>query len=221
MTIFCVANTKGGVGKSTTSIQITTGFALLGEDPFLVDGDKKQTSALLALSTRPAAGLSGIAAVELSDGATLRAQIRLQAPKYKHTIIDVGARDSGALRAALSVADVLVVPFAPRSFDLWAYENMVELVKEAQELRDIHVVPFLNMADPSGQGSDNEATIAAIEKYGFKVASVRLGNRKAIERASALGRNVSEYKPLDTKARDEVDALVKMLLQDYGNIAST
>jgi chromosome partitioning protein len=198
MTIFCVANTKGGVGKSTTSIQITTGFALLGEDPFLVDGDKKQTSALLALSTRPAAGL-----------------------KYKHTIIDVGARDSGALRAALSVADVLVVPFAPRSFDLWAYENMVELVKEAQELRDIHVVPFLNMADPSGQGSDNEATIAAIEKYGFKVASVRLGNRKAIERASALGRNVSEYKPLDTKARDEVDALVKMLLQDYGNIAST
>ncbi|GGY12737.1 AAA family ATPase [Massilia dura] len=220
MTIFCIANTKGGVGKSTTTVQVSTGFALAGQDPWVVDGDKKQTSALLALSMRSAAGLPGIPAVELSDGATLRAQVRLQAPKYRHTIIDVGARDSGALRAALSVADVLIVPFAPRSFDLWAYENMVELVKEAQELRDVQVVPFLNMADPPGQGSDNEATIAAIEGYGFKVAGVRLGNRKAIERASASGRNVSEYKPVDGKAREEVDALVQLLLQNYGNITA-
>lgn len=221
MTIFVVAHTKGGVGKSTTTIQITTGFAKAGKDVWVVDGDKKQTSALLALSLRDGAGLSGIPAVELSDGSTLRAQVRLQAPKYEHTVIDVGARDSGAMRAALSIADVLVVPFAPRSFDLWAYENLVELVKEAQELRELQVVPFLNMADPPGQGSDNESTIAQIEEYGFKVAPVRLGNRKAIERASAQGRNVSEYRPLDQKAKEEVDALVQLLLNDYGNIASS
>lgn len=213
MAIYTIANTKGGVGKSTTTVQISTGFSLLGQDPWVVDGDKKQTSALLSLTNRVTGGLPGIPATELSDGPTLRAQVRLQAPKFKHTIIDVGARDSGALRAALTVTDVLVVPFAPRAYDLWAYEQMIELVKEAQELREIQVVPFLNMADPhDGPGSDNAIAIADVENYGFKVAPVRLGNRKAIDRASAAGLNVSEYKPADDKARVEVRQLVDYLL---------
>ncbi|MDN4056319.1 AAA family ATPase [Massilia sp. YIM B02763] len=213
MTIFTVANTKGGVGKSTTSVQLSTGIALRGLRPWLADGDKKQTSALLSLTNRINAGLPGIPATELSDGPTLRAQVKLQAPQYDHTIIDVGARDSGALRAALTVTDVLVVPFAPRAYDLWAYEQMIELVKEIQEERDIKVVPFLNMADPhDGPGSDNATAIADIEAYGFTVAPVRLGNRKAIDRASAVGMNVMEYKPADEKARLEVSNLVEHLL---------
>jgi chromosome partitioning protein len=213
MTIFTVANTKGGVGKSTTTVQISTGFSLLGEDPWVVDGDKKQTSALLSLTNRLNNGYPGIPATELSNGDTLRAQVRLQASSFKHTVIDVGARDSGALRAALTVTEVLVVPFAPRAYDLWAYEQMMELVRHAQEERTIQVVPFLNMADPhDGPGSDNATSIADIEAYGFKVAPVRLGNRKAIDRASALGLNVSEYKPADEKARLEVSQLVQYLL---------
>lgn len=213
MAIFVFAHTKGGVGKSTSTVQVSTGFALRGEDPWVVDGDKKQTSALLSLTNRVNAGLPGIPATELSDGATLRAQVRLQASKFKHTLIDVGARDSGALRAALTVGDVLVVPFAPRAYDLWAYEQLVELVKEAQEIREIQVVPFLNMADAhDGPGSDNAIAIADVEAYGFKVAPVRLGNRKAIDRASAAGLNVSEYKPADEKARLEVAQLVDYLL---------
>lgn len=215
MTIFTVANTKGGVGKSTTTVQVSTGISLndVENRVWVVDGDKKQTSALLALTNRMNQGYPGIPATELSEGATLRNQVRLQASQYDHTIIDVGARDSSALRAALSVTDVLLVPFAPRSFDLWAYENMVELVKEAQELRDVRVLPFLNMADPPGQGNDNESAIAQIEEYGFKVSSVRIGNRKAIERASAAGLNVSEYRPVDPKARDEVAQLVRAMLE--------
>jgi chromosome partitioning protein len=214
MTIFTVANTKGGVGKSTSTVQISTGFALQGLRPWVVDGDKKQTSALLSLTNRLNAGFPGIPATELSDGGSLRAQVRLQSPQFDHTIIDVGARDSGALRAALTVTDVLVVPFAPRAYDLWAYENMVELVKEAQELRDIKVIPFLNMAKADdGKNSDNATAIADIEAMGFPVAPVRVGNRVAIDRASAAGLNVQEYKPVDEKARDEVAKLVQYILE--------
>jgi chromosome partitioning protein len=213
MTIFTMANTKGGVGKSTMTIQVATGLSLNDVDNrvWVVDGDKKQTSALLALTNRMNSGSPGIAATELSEGATLRAQVKLQAGAYDHVVIDVGARDSSALRAALAVTDVLMVPFAPRSFDLWAYENMIELVKEAQGIRDVRVMPFLNMADP--QGGDNDSAIAQVEEYGFAVSKVRVGNRKAIERASAAGLNVSEYKPVDGKARDEVAMLVRAMLE--------
>jgi chromosome partitioning protein len=220
MTIFTVANTKGGVGKSTTTVQLSTGLAIQGDSVWVVDGDKKQNSALLSLTNRINAGFPGIPAAPLSDGGSLRAQVNLQSPQYRHTVIDVGAKDSGALRAALTLTDVLVVPFSPSAYDLWEYENMIDLVKEAQEYRkqqelpSIKLVPFLNKAEAyDGEGSDNATAIADVQAHGFQVAPVRLGNRKAIDRASAAGLNVSEYKPADPKARDEVFRLVEHLKQ--------
>ncbi|WP_460972958.1 hypothetical protein [Spirosoma migulaei] len=34
--------------------------------------------------------------------------------KYDHIVIDTGGRDTTSQRAALSVADVAMIPFAPR-----------------------------------------------------------------------------------------------------------
>ena len=219
MAIFTFAATKGGEGKSTNAVQAATGIALGDvENRVLgVDGDKKQTSMLLSLTQRAEKGYPGVPAIELSDGATLRAQVPLLKANYDHVIIDVGAKDSGALRAALTITDVLMVPFTPRSYALWAYENILELVHEAQEVRKerdmppIRVVPFLNMADPSGD--DNDAAVVAIAAYGFPVAPVRIGRRKAIERASATGLNVSEARPADQNAREEIGSLVQLMLK--------
>lgn len=212
MTIYVIANKKGGIGKSTTAVQVATGLTLLGRRVWAVDGDKDQTSMLLALTVRSDSGLPGIAATELSDGATLRAQVRLQAPAFDDVVIDVGARDSGALRAALSVADVLLIPFAPRSFDVWAFENMVELVREVQEMREFKVLAFLNKADPAGQGGDNERAIADVAQYGYEISTVTVGDRKALSHASAAGRHISEFKGADQVAKAEVAALLQALL---------
>jgi chromosome partitioning protein len=214
MTIYVVANKKGGIGKSTTAVQIVTGLALKGRRVWAVDGDKDQTSMLLALTIRMNSGLPGIAASELSDGATLRAQVRLQAAEFDDVVIDVGARDSGSLRAALSVADVLLIPFAPRSFDVWAFENMVNLVREVQEMRDFKVLAFLNKADAAGQ--DNERAIADVAQYGYEIAAVKIGDRKSLSHASAAGMHVSEFKGADQAVRREVADLLEAAM----NLAS-
>ena len=214
MTIYVVANKKGGIGKSTTAVQLVTGLALKGRRVWAVDGDKDQTSMLLALTIRMNSGLPGIAASELSDGATLRAQVRLQAAGFDDVVIDVGARDSGSLRAALSVADVLLIPFAPRSFDVWAFENMVNLVREVQEMRDFKVLAFLNKADAAGQ--DNERAIADVAQYGYEIATVTVGDRKSLSHASAAGMHVSEFKGADPAIRREVADLLDAVI----NLAS-
>jgi len=214
MTIYVVANKKGGIGKSTTAVQLATGLALKGRRVWAVDGDKDQTSMLLALTIRMNSGLPGIAASELSDGATLRAQVRLQAAGFDDVVIDVGARDSGSLRAALSVADVLLIPFAPRSFDVWAFENMVNLVREVQEMRDFKVLAFLNKADAAGQ--DNERAIADVAQYGYEIAAVTIGDRKSLSHASAAGMHVSEFKGADQAVRREVADLLDAVI----NLAS-
>ena len=44
-------------------------------------------------------------------------------PSYDPIIIDTGGRDTTSQRAALTVADALLVPFLTRSFDAWALEK--------------------------------------------------------------------------------------------------
>jgi chromosome partitioning protein len=50
--------------------------------------------------------------------------VQQQRNKWQDIIIDAGGRDSTALRAALILSDVLLVPFAPRSYDVWALDDM-------------------------------------------------------------------------------------------------
>ena len=52
------------------------------------------------------------------------------------SIIDAVGRDSSALRAALILSDVLLVPFHPRTYDVWALDDMAALVEEACAVRD-------------------------------------------------------------------------------------
>ena len=75
--------------------------------------------------------------------------------KYDHVIIDAGGRDTTSQRAALSVSHALLIPCKPRSFDLWAIENVAQLVEEVRMINpEIKASVFLNQTDPAGQGSE-------------------------------------------------------------------
>jgi chromosome partitioning protein len=84
----------------------------------LVDGDT-QGSAQDTIAVRTDAGRRPpLACAQYADGRVLRDQVRHQAAKYDAVIIDAGGRDSGALRAALVLSDMVLVPFLPRSLDV-------------------------------------------------------------------------------------------------------
>lgn len=214
MAIYAVANKKGGVGKSTTAVQIVTGLSLAGRRVWGVDGDDEQTSMHLALTARIEAGLPGIASAPLTDGQSMRAQVKLLAQNFDDVVIDVGAKDSGAMRAALSLCDVMVFPFAPRSFDVWAFENTVNLAREMQSINDFKVLAFLNKADPAtkGKSADNSASIEYVSQYGFPIAAASLGDRKAFAHASAAGRHITEFRDAPPAARLEMEALLEEII---------
>lgn len=211
--IVTVGNTKGGVGKTTIAVNLAIARALAGRDVWLIDGDRQGT-AQTAISIRAEAGLTpGIACASYPDGPTLRAQVQQQASKFDDIIIDAGGRDSTALRAALVLTDVLLIPFQPRSYDVWALDDIATLVEEARSVRDgLRAFAVLNCADPGQHSTDNADAAAAVANVpAFEYLPTPLRRRKAYANAAGAGMSVLELKPQDAKATAEINALISAL----------
>jgi chromosome partitioning protein len=99
------------------------------------------------------------------QGAAIQQQVRQLASKYDDLVIDVGGRDTGSLRAALAVADTILVPFQPRSPDFLLGVQIGALILEARSVNEgLKAFALLNVADSQGQDNDNAiATLPPIE----------------------------------------------------------
>ncbi len=208
--ILAIAHTKGGVGKSTLAINTVIARALAGQDVLLVDGDEQRTALDFTELREQLVGKAGYTAVAL-HGAALRTQVRQPAPKYDDIVIDVGGRDTSSLRAALTVADTVLIPVQPRSFDIWAVGQIAELVREAREINDnLRAVVVLNAAD--AQGHDNEEAADVIRDVeGLELLPVTIGRRKVFPNAASAGRSVLESTTKDPKAESELRGLINVV----------
>jgi chromosome partitioning protein len=209
--ILTIGNTKGGVGKTTLALNIAIARALAGRDVWFIDGDRQGTGQI-ALTIRAENGIvPAISCAQYADGATLRQQVKQIGGKFEDIIIDVGGRDSTALRASLSITDALIIPFAPRSLDVWALSDMSHLIEEARGVRgDFPVYAVLNNADTSGQ--DNIGAVEAIADYpALKYLDAPIRRRKAIATSAGKGMSVLEFTPRDAKACEEIEHLISII----------
>lgn len=212
--IIVLAQTKGGVGKSTLALNLAIARARAGADVLLVDADEQATATDFTALRTERLGSPGYTAISLT-GAAVRTQILRLSPKYQDIIIDAGGRDTAGLRAALTVCDTALVPFQPRSFDLWTLDKILSLLTEAREYRErpLRALSLLNFADP--QGADNAAAAETLKgNGGLTFLTAAIGRRKAFPNAAAAGLGVLELKPEDPKASAEIEALATTVFAD-------
>lgn len=209
--IITVGSTKGGVGKTTLALNIAIARAMQGRDVWLIDADRQGTAST-ALAIRGEAGrMPAIATAHYPEGGSLRSQLQHQRGKFQDIVIDAGGRDSTALRAALVLSDLVLVPFQPRSIDVWAVADIAALIEEARAVRDgLQAFGFLNLADTSG--SDNrEAAEALVDYPAIQYLDTPIRRRKSIANAAGNGMSVLEYLPRDEKATAELNALMNAI----------
>lgn len=202
--ILTVGNTKGGVGKTSIAFNLAIAQTLAGRSVWLIDGDRQGTASIAA-TVREQAGISpALHYTQHADGNLLHEQISRYGGEFQDVVIDAGGRDSTALRAALTVSDVVLVPFAPRSLDLWALTDMCTLIDEAKAINPrLRAHAVLSMADTTGR--DNEDAIEALQDFPSLVyLEAPIRRRKAVANAIGQGLSVLELKPKDAKSIEEI-----------------
>lgn len=211
--IFTIGNTKGGVGKSTLAVNLAITMATRGRSVWLVDGDRQGTSSM-AMGIRAGSGkLPLIHCSHLPDGDELHAALESDSTQFDCVIVDAGGRDSAALRVALVHSAVVVVPFAPRSLDMWALADMCRLVDLARAANpNLKACAVLSGADATGR--DNQDAADALENFPqLDYLPTPIRRRKSVATAIGHGLSVLEAQPKDPKAIAELKSFVDALVQ--------
>lgn len=207
--IISVQNQKGGVGKTTLAVHISYVLATSKKRVLLIDADPQGSSLdwAAARENEPPFSVVGL------DRPTIHRDLPKLAEGYNHVVIDSPPRVTDLARSAMMAADLVVIPIQPSPYDVWAANDVIDLIKEAsvfkENLKSVFVVnrKIVNTAI----GRD---VVEAISDYPTAIAKTQICQRVAFAESAATGRTVME---LDSKspASKEIKALVKELLS-YG-----
>ncbi|MBB6131535.1 AAA family ATPase [Mucilaginibacter lappiensis] len=212
--IYVFGGIKGGVGKTTVALNFVQFLAGgLQKDVLLIDADDQETATdYTAWRDSTLDGQLGYTAVKIT-GDAIRSQMPNLKKKYDDIIIDTGGRDTRSQRAALTVADVYLIPFYPRSFDFWTVTKVQHLINEIKIVNPkLKAITFLNRADI--RSADNRDTATALEEAeGITYFNFPLLNRKCFSNAAGKGLSVFEFEPKDEKAINELNALFEEIIK--------
>ena len=197
---------KGGSGKTTLATNLAVLQALEGRKILLVDADDQRSSSIWAEQRESQNIPTGWTTIQLA-GSSVRTQILKMKTDYQTIIIDTGGRDTTSQRAALTVSDIFIVPFQPRSLDIWTIGSVVALLKEIKTVNpDLKAYAIINRADPQGRDNDDSRDILN-ESEEISCLPLVIGQRKAFANAASEGLGVVELKSQDKKATAEIQQL--------------
>ena len=208
--IIVIGGIKGGSGKTTLATNLVVIRALSGKKVLLVDADEQRSASDWA-EHRESLGISTPWTTIQLTGASVRSQLQRMQNDYDEIIVDTGGRDTTSQRASLTIADVLIAPFQPRSLDIWTLGKLSSLLEEVRVVNPkLKAFAVINRADP--QGTDNHDAMQLIkEAEHIKCIPITIGQRKAFANAASEGLGVVELKSHDKKAVLEINNLCDSL----------
>jgi chromosome partitioning protein len=205
--IISVQNQKGGVGKTTLAIHISHALAAKGALVLLMDADPQGSARdwAAAREGKPPFTVVGL------DRPTIHRDLPEIAKNYDHVVIDGPPRVSELARSAIAAADVVVIPVQPSPYDVWAAQEVIDLIKEAsvfkENLKSVFAInrKIVNTAI----GRD---VVEALASYEIPVLAAQICQRISFAESAATGQTVLET---DAKgqATKEITALVDELLE--------
>ncbi len=206
--ILTVGNTKGGVGKSTISVNLAVESARNGHKTLLIDTDP-QGSSIAFRAEREADDIRAIALI--TD--KLHKDVQDFRETFENIIIDAGGRDNAVFRSAVAACDMFLLPVLPSQFDVWAAEDAMKVFKEIQPFTNMKGCMVLNLVRPNTLVSSEAQEALSEYSQDIPLLDERIHNRVAYKSSISQGLGVSEYEP-NGKAAQEIQELYKKLFKN-------
>ncbi|WP_103021006.1 ParA family partition ATPase [Salinibacter altiplanensis] len=196
MRVVAVLNQKGGSGKTTIATNLACGVQRRGYRVALVDADPQKTASEWA-----ARGDDTPPTYEATKD--LETNVPALSGSFDVVVIDGAPRMTELATSAVKVADLILIPVQPSGADIWAAEDILDIIEARQKVAGGPDAAFV--VSRAVAQTNLAATIrGALESYGVRVLDTRTGHRVAYPEALGAGLSV-----LDTsgKAAEEIESL--------------
>ena len=211
--IYGLMNQKGGVGKSTLATNLAVQMAQWGRRVLLIDADP-QGSCLDWAAQRGHNDHPSVITVAGFPRDTLHREIKTMGEGYDDIIIDGPGRIEAIVRSAMLACDVVVIPVQPSPFDIWASNEVLNLIDQSiiykPELKSVFVINRKVVNTTIGK-----SVRSAVADHRPQLLETTVAQRIDFTNAASAGLAVCEYAP-GSSADDEIRALTKELEEISG-----
>jgi len=181
-----------------------------GEDVVAYDLDPQKTLNDVALVRKEDGKLPELQVNIINDGNYIES-LR----KYScHVLVDVGAANMDAMKAAISIADRVIIPVPPSQPDVWATQRFLKIIYDVCGDKFPELIAFINRADTHHSVRESDEAEDALNMINkLKVLKHRLCQRTNYRRTLSEGLSIFELSK-KSKSSEEFDRFAYALYPD-------
>jgi chromosome partitioning protein len=203
--IIAVLNQKGGAGKTTLSTNLARALQLDGDKVLLIDSDPQGSA-----RDWNAAGNGELLPVVGLDRPTLAKDIQAIQANQDWLIIDGAPQIAELAVAAIKCADMILIPVQPSPYDVWACEDLVDIIKTRQEVTNGKPKAAFIISRVIKNTQLSKEIGEALEGYGLPVFKNFTSQRVIYPKSAATGLTVLDVEPSGDAAA-EIRAIAQEL----------